>query len=165
MARMAEVKCLGDIFIDSIALAPSDMRGGLLDALGLDKAPLMPVHIVSFSYRYGIPETADQGIDMRFAKNPHWDDGLRDQTGLDSKVAEFLAKDEMAIAFLDQVKSMLVLMLSRMNNDGRAHLTLAFGCTGGKHRSVWAAAQIASWIEAEGHPVRLEHRELAKASA
>jgi UPF0042 nucleotide-binding protein len=52
-----------------------------------------------------------------------------------------------------------------MNNDGRAHLTLAFGCTGGKHRSVWAAAQIASWIEAEGHPVRLEHRELAKASA
>ena len=56
-------------------------------------------------------------------------------------------------------------MLSRMNSDGRAHLTLAFGCTGGKHRSVWAAAQIASWIEAEGHPVRLEHRELAKALA
>jgi UPF0042 nucleotide-binding protein len=119
---------------------------------------------VSFSYRHGLPETADQVFDMRFAKNPHWDDGLRDQTGLDSKVAEFLAKDEMAIAVLDQVKSMLALMLSRMNSDGRAHLTLAFGCTGGKHRSVWAAAQIASWIEAEGHPVRLEHRELAKAS-
>ena len=62
----------------------------------------------------------------------------------------------MAIAVLDQVKSMLALMLSRMN-DGRA-LTLAFGCTGGKHRSVWAAAQITGWIEAESHPVRLEHR-------
>ena len=102
---------------------------------------------------------------MRFAKNPHWDDGLRDQTGLDAKVAEFLAKDEMAIKVLDQLKSMLALMLSRMNSDGRAHLTLAFGCTGGKHRSVWAATQIASWIKAKGHPVRLEHRELAKATA
>ena len=102
---------------------------------------------------------------MRFAKNPHWDDGLRDQTGLDAKVAEFLAKDEMAIKVLDQLKSMLALMLSRMNSDGRPNLTLAFGCTGGKHRSVWAATQIASWIEAKGHPVRLEHRELAKATA
>ena len=162
---MADVEALADIMIDSSGLAPADLRGALLDTLGLDKAPPMPVHIVSFSYRHGLPETADQVIDMRFAKNPHWDDGLRDQTGLDSKVAEFLAKDEMAIKVLDQVKSMLALMLSRMNNDGRAHLTLAFGCTGGKHRSVWAATQIASWIEAEGHPVRLEHRELAKASA
>ena len=80
-------------------------------------------------------------------------------------MAEFLAKDEMASKILDQVKSMLALMLSRMSSDGRAHLTLAFGCTGGKHRSVWAAAQIASWIEAEGHPVRLEHRELTKTPA
>ena len=69
----------------------------------------------------------------------------------------------MAIAVLDQVKSMLAIMFRRMDSDGRAHLTLAFGCTGGKHRSVWAAAQIACWIEAEGHLVRLEHRELAKA--
>ena len=164
MARMADVEALADIVIDSSGLSPADLRGALLGTLGLDKAPPMPVHIVSFSYRHGLPETADQVFDMRFAKNPHWDDGLRDQTGLDSKVAEFLAKDEMAIAVLDQVKSMLALMLSRMNSDGRAHLTLAFGCTGGKHRSVWAAAQIASWIKAEGHPVRLEHRELAKAS-
>ena len=164
MARMADVEVLADIVIDSSGLSPADLRGALLDTLGLDKAPPMPVHIVSFSYRHGLPETADQVFDMRFAKNPHWDDGLRDQTGLDSKVAEFLAKDEMAIAVLDQAKSMLALMLSRMNSHGRAHLTLAFGCTGGKHRSVWAAAHIASWIEAEGHPVRLEHRELAKAS-
>ena len=164
MARMADVEALADIMIDSSGLAPADLRGALLGTLGLDKAPPMPVHIVSFSYRHGLPETADQVIDMRFAKNPHWDDGLRDQTGLDSKVAEFLAKDEMAIAVLDQVKSMLAIMFRRMDSDGRAHLTLAFGCTGGKHRSVWAAAQIASWVEAEGHPVRLEHRELAKAS-
>jgi UPF0042 nucleotide-binding protein len=114
MARMADVEALADIVIDSSGLSPADLRGALLGTLGLDKAPPMPVHIVSFSYRHGLPETADQVFDMRFAKNPHWDDGLRDQTGLDSKVAEFLAKDEMAIAVLDQVKSMLALMLSRM---------------------------------------------------
>ena len=71
MARMADVEALADIVIDSSGLSPADLRGALLDTLGLDKAPPMPVHIVSFSYRHGLPETADQVFDMRFAKNPH----------------------------------------------------------------------------------------------
>ena len=160
MARMTDVEALADIVIDSSGLAPADLRGALLDTLGLDRAPPMPVHIVSFSYRHGLPETADQIIDMRFAKNPHWDDGLRDQTGLDAKVAEFLAKDEMAIKVLDQLKSMLALMLSRMNSDGRAQLTLAFGCTGGKHRSVFVAEELVAWLRENGQNADIVHREL-----
>tara|TARA_B100001564_G_scaffold131271_1_gene109944 strand:+ start:174 stop:389 length:216 start_codon:yes stop_codon:yes gene_type:complete len=65
-------------------------------------------------------------------------------------------------AVLCQLQEMLTLMLDRMKEEGRPNLTLAFGCTGGKHRSVWAAAEIAKWIEAQGHPVRLHHRELDK---
>ena len=164
MDRMVDVEVLADIVIDSSGLAPTDLRRALLESLRLDAVAPMPVHVLSFSYRHGLPESADQVIDMRFAKNPHWDDGLRDLTGLDAKVAAFLAKDDVAITVLDQTKEMLSLMLGRMKIDGRPHLTLAFGCTGGKHRSVWAAAQMASWIEAQGHPVRLEHRELTKAS-
>ena len=123
MERMDDISAIADVPIDTTNMAPVDMRRLLLERLSLATDTPMPVQIISFSYRYGLPDTADQIFDKRFAKNPHWDDGLRDQTGLDSKVAEFLAKDEMAIAVLDQVKSMLALMLSRMNSDGRAHLT------------------------------------------
>ena len=120
----------------------------------------MQVHILSFSYRHGLPETADQIIDMRFVKNPHWDDELRALTGLDCEVFAFLAQDEVANRVLHHLKEMLVLVFERMKADGRPNLTLAFGCTGGKHRSVWAATQIAEWIEAQGHPIHLRHHEL-----
>jgi UPF0042 nucleotide-binding protein len=71
-----------------------------------------------------------------------------------------LAEDKAAHMVLQQLQEMLTLMLDRMRADGRPNLTLAFGCTGGKHRSVWAAARIAKWIEAQGHPIRLRHRDL-----
>ena len=77
-----------------------------------------------------LPETTDQIIDMRFAKNPHWDDALRELTGLDGDVAVFLARDKAANMVLHQLQEMLTLMLDRMNTEGRSNLTLAFGCTG-----------------------------------
>ena len=160
--RMRDVEALADIVIDSSGLAPADLRRAILGSLKLAEAAPMPVHILSFSYRHGLPETADQIIDMRFAKNPHWDDALRELTGRDGDVAAFLAQDEAANMFLHQLQDMLTLMLDRMRADGRPIFTLAFGCTGGKHRSVWAAAKIATWIEARGHPIHLHHRDLNK---
>ena len=160
MRRMSDVEALANIVIDSSGLAPVDLRRAMLESLELTEAAPMPVHILSFSYRYGLPETADQIIDMRFAKNPHWDGPLRELNGLDEDVAAFLGQDKAAIMVLQQLQEMLTLMLDRMKADGRPNLTLAFGCTGGKHRSVWAAARIAKWIEAQGHPIRLHHRDL-----
>jgi UPF0042 nucleotide-binding protein len=162
ITRMSDVEALADIVIDSSGLAPSDLRRVILQSLQLNEASPMPVHVLSFSYRHGLPETADQIVDMRFAKNPHWDDALRDLTGLDGDVAAFLAQDVAANAVIHQLQEMLILMLGRMRAEGRPNLTIAFGCTGGKHRSVWAASQIAKWIKAQGHPVRLNHRELDK---
>ena len=160
MRRMRDVEALANIVIDSSGLAPADLRRAMLESLKLTEAAPMPIHILSFSYRHGLPETADQIIDMRFAKNPHWDDALRELNGRDNAVAAFLAQDEVASMVLHQLQEMLTLMLDRMKADGRPNLTLAFGCTGGKHRSVWAAAKIAKWMEAQGHPIHLHHREL-----
>ena len=160
MKRMRDVEALANGVIDSSGLAPADLRRAMLEALKLTEVAPMPVHLLSFSYRHGLPETADQIFDMRFVKNPHWDDELRELTGLDGKVAAFLAQDEAANIVLRNLQEMLALMLDRMKADGRPNLTLAFGCTGGKHRSVWAAAKIAKWIEAQGHPIHLHHREL-----
>lgn len=160
MARMNDVEALADIVIDSSGLAPADLRRAILGSLNLDETKPMPVHVLSFSYRYGLPETADHITDMRFARNPHWNNGLRDLNGLDEEVAAFMAQDELANMVLRQLQEMLSLMLSRMKEEGRPNLTLAFGCTGGKHRSVWAAVKVAKWIEKQGHPVYLHHREL-----
>ncbi len=160
MERMKDVETLANIVINSSGLTPSDLRRAMLESLNLTESSPMPVHILSFSYRHGLPETADQIIDMRFAKNPHWDFALRELTGLDNDVSAFLAQDKAANLVLHQLQEMLILMLDRMKADGRPNLTLAFGCTGGKHRSVWAAARIAKWVEAQGHPIHIHHREL-----
>ena len=160
MARMTDVEALADIVIDSSGLAPADLRHFILSSLQLDTAVPIRVHVLSFSYRYGLPETADQIIDMRFAKNPHWDDDLRALTGLDKAVVAFLLQDEVANRFLSQLQQMLKLLLGRIKVEGRPTLTLAFGCTGGKHRSVWAAEKMAKWFEGQGHPAHLYHREL-----
>ena len=103
---------------------------------------------------------ADHIIDMRFVKNPHWDENLRNLNGLDEAVGNFLSQDEAANKVLRQLQQTLKLMLCRIKAEGRPNFTLAFGCTGGKHRSVWAAAKIGKWIEDQGYEVRLSHREL-----
>ena len=160
MRRMRDVEALANIVIDSSGLAPSDLRRVMLESLKLSEAAPMLVNVLSFSYRHGLPETADQIIDMRFAKNPHWYNALRELNGLDEDVAAFLAQDKAVNMVLCRLQEMLSLMLGRMTEEGRPNLTIAFGCTGGRHRSVWAAAQIACWIEGQGHPTHLHHREL-----
>jgi UPF0042 nucleotide-binding protein len=159
--RMDGIECLADGRIDSTGMAPSEMRRLLLEQLQLAVDTPMPVNIISFSYRYGLPEAADQIIDMRFAKNPHWDQALREHSGLDEDVAAYIAADPAAENVLHHVKMILSETLGRMRLEGRPHVTIGFGCTGGKHRSVWGAERIAEWVATEGHPVHIIHRELA----
>ena len=163
MARMNDVEALADIVIDSSGLSPTDLRHSILNSLQLGLAVPMQVHVLSFSYRHGLPETADQIFDMRFAKNPYWNDELRRLTGLDKDVSVFFAQDELANRFLFQLQQMLKLMLGRIKEEGRSNFTLAFGCTGGKHRSVWAAEKTTKWIKSQGLPVQLDHRDLKEA--
>jgi UPF0042 nucleotide-binding protein len=162
MERMDDINAIADVHIDSTGIAPVDMRRLLLEQLKLATDTAMPVHIISFSYRYGLPNTADQIFDMRFAKNPHWDDELRAQTGLNKDVAAFIEADLVASDVLKHIKHILSETLVRMRHEGRPHVTIGFGCTGGRHRSVWGAQQIAEWVAEKGHPVELMHRELTR---
>ena len=160
MKRMDDINAIADVHIDSTGIAPVDMRRLLLEQLNLATDTVMPVHIISFSYRYGLPKTADQIFDMRFAKNPHWDNELRTQTGLSKDVATFIAADLVASNVLQHIKHILSETLARMRYEGRPYITIGFGCTGGRHRSVWGARQIAEWLAEQGYPVELTHREL-----
>ncbi|MEK9719363.1 MAG: RNase adapter RapZ [Candidatus Puniceispirillum sp.] len=162
MARMEAIEPLATVVIDSSGLAPAGLRRALLGRLGLEDPQLMPITVVSFSYRHGVPDDADHIVDMRFARNPHWDDQLRDMTGLDDAVVAFLRADTDAMAVLDHMKATLDIMLGRMQAEGRPQMTLGFGCTGGKHRSVWAAREMAGWLGEKGYQVTLRHRELTE---
>ena len=158
--RMQAVAALADITIDTTGLAPADLRRQLLISLDIESNTPIPVKIQSFSYRYGVPETADMVLDMRFAQNPHWTEELRDQTGMDADIDAFLKADESVQTVMMHFKAMLVPMLERMSAEGRPQISIAFGCTGGKHRSVWAAEHFRHWLVENGHNVSIMHREL-----
>jgi UPF0042 nucleotide-binding protein len=160
LARMDEIASLADVHIDTSGSKPADMRKNLLDGFGVNEQSLTPVNVVSFSYREGLPEGADFVLDMRFADNPHWIDDLRGKTGRDAEIDAYLRQDEVAQSVLSDLKSMLTPMLGRMSAEGRPLITLAFGCTGGRHRSVWAAEAIGKWLQAQGHDISLAHRNL-----
>jgi len=158
--RMAEIESFADLHIDTSGLKPADMRRLLLSGLGAPLRAQIPVSVISFSYRNGMPEEADIALDMRFADNPHWIEELREKTGRDKEVDAYLAQDDAAQAVMRHAKDMLSIMLDRMAGEGRPAVTIAFGCTGGQHRSVWAAETIASWLRKRGHEINLHHREL-----
>ena len=158
--RMDDIAPLADIRLDTSSTKPSDLRQSLLASLGIEEAFQISLRLLSFSYRRRIPDHSDMVIDMRFAENPHWVTALRQQDGRDDSVVGFLNDDDKAIAVLDSFKAMLTEMLPRMSREGRPLLTIAFGCTGGQHRSVWAVETMASWLREQGYGVKVAHREL-----
>jgi UPF0042 nucleotide-binding protein len=158
--RMDDIAPLADLRLDTSNTKPSDLRQSLLAGLGIEEAFQISLRLLSFSYRRRIPDHSDMVIDMRFAENPHWVAALRKQDGRDDAVAAFLNEDDKAVAVLESLKSMLTEMLPRMSREGRPLLTIAFGCTGGQHRSVWATETMAAWFRENGYLVKVAHREL-----
>ena len=158
---MAGLAPLADLHLDTSGMKPAEMRPQLLAALDPEADFRTRVRVVSFSYRRRIPEHTDMMLDMRFANNPHWNTDLRDFTGLDKEVEDFLNADTALQEVMDNFRSMLSAMLKRMEDEGRPLLNLAFGCTGGRHRSVWAAECIGKWLRKRGHYVTITHREIS----
>jgi len=119
------------------------------------------VTIASFGFARGISRTADLVFDMRFVPNPHWVDELRLLTGLDRPVQEYCAKDAGWRQMMDSTESLLVDLIPRYWAAGKTYLTVGFGCTGGRHRSVAAAVEMAERLHAAGIPANIRHRDLS----
>lgn len=124
-----------------------------------EHAPTLSV--MSFGFARGLPRNADLVFDMRFLKNPHWQPGLRDLTGTDSRVAEHIATDEAYAGALEKIEELLLSLLPRYEAEGKSYVTVAFGCTGGRHRSVHVAERVAARLRSEGFSPTIEHRDLA----
>lgn len=159
---LAPLRERADLMIDSSNLTPADFRTWLLGHVGLDSAGGMAVFVTSFSFRQGLPREADLVFDVRFLANPHYDPELRPLSGRDAAVADYIGRDPGFGPFLDHLTQMLRPLLPRYEREGKSYLTIAIGCTGGRHRSVFLAERLAAWLGAQGRSVHLDHRDIAR---
>jgi UPF0042 nucleotide-binding protein len=152
-----------DLTIDSTSLAIADLKRLMQGHFALDRKPDLAVAVMSFSYRHGLPREADLVFDVRFLANPHYVDRLRPLTGRDPAVGAYIEADPGFARFYLDLTRLLLPLLPGFEREGKSYLTLAVGCTGGKHRSVFVAERLAAWLGQQGRPVVLRHRDLARA--
>ena len=149
--------------IDTTALSVHDLRATIESAFGNESTAETRVTVLSFGYKYGLPMDADLVVDVRFLPNPHWIPELRPHTGLDPDVRDYVLAQESAGEFLDRYHDLIRLISAGYRREGKRYLTLAVGCTGGKHRSVAISEELASRLAAQdGLSVRVEHRDLGR---
>ena len=123
------------------------------------------MQIQSFSYKRGLPRGVDLVFDCRFLRNPHWEADLRPLDGRDEAVQDYVEGDDRFCAFLEKVRDLSLFILPAAEQEGKSYLTIAFGCTGGRHRSVTLAERLSQALEAAGWQVSIRHRELDRRSS
>jgi RNase adapter protein RapZ len=163
--RLSPLRDRADLVIDTTALSPGDLKRLLHGHFALDAAPGITIFVTSFSYRHGLPRDADLVLDVRFLRNPHYVLALQPLTGRDAAVGAFIEADPDFAPFFSRLCAWLGPLLPRYESEGKSYLTIAIGCTGGRHRSVYLAERLAAWLSREGRPVGIGHRDLDQSAA
>ena len=159
---LEEVRARSDILIDTTDLTPHDLRAELQGWFGTDTGLGMAVSVHSFSYKRGLPHGVDVVFDCRFLHNPYWQPELRGLTGQDPAVTAYIAADDRFETFRGHVLDLLRFQLPACLAEGKAHFSIGFGCTGGQHRSVAMAENVAHGLAESGWRVSIRHRELER---
>jgi UPF0042 nucleotide-binding protein len=159
-ALLYPLKYKANITIDTSELNIHDLRRQVEQYVSASLSDKLNINIVSFSYKHGLPREADLVFDMRFLNNPHWQTEYRHLTGLDRDIQNYIERDPAMNDFFESLTSMLSTLLPLFKNNGKRYFTIAFGCTGGQHRSVYAATKISGWLRTQNHPVHIHHREI-----
>jgi len=156
---LAPVRARAEVLIDTTDLTPHDLKAALTEWFAPEGGVAMGVTVHSFSYKKGVPKGLDMMFDCRFLSNPHWDAALRGKTGLDPAVRAHVAADPLFDDFLDRVSDLLLILLPAFKREGKAHLSVGFGCTGGQHRSVVLTEIVSDRLAEAGWQVSKRHRE------
>ncbi len=156
------LRSLADEVIDSTALSVHELKRLVSRQFSAGEGARLGVTVVSFGFRYGLPSHADLVLDVRFLPNPYFVPALRPLVGTDPAVRDFVLGQPDAQAFLERLLDFGGFLLPRYRAEGKSYLTIAIGCTGGKHRSVAIAGELARRLEEAGQPVRLWHRDVEK---
>lgn len=161
--RLQAVKERSDKIIDTTSLGVHDLRQEIMDTfVGGGREGTLMVGVVSFGYKYGIPLDADLMFDCRFLPNPHYVEALRPLPGDSPEVRRFVLSQPSTQEFMRRLIEMMDFLLPQYLDEGKAHLTVAIGCTGGKHRSVVLADDLGKYLEQRGFKVNLRHRDVRK---
>lgn len=159
-----ELKGRADIIIDTSALSKEGLSRTLREVLiDYSHQDRMMIDIVSFGFKYGVPTDSDLVFDVRFLPNPHYVDTLRPLTGEDSQVVNYVMMFPVSEKFFEKLKDMISFLVPNYINEGKTHLQIAIGCTGGKHRSVTIARKLAAELAEDDVRPRLIHRDISKA--
>ncbi len=159
---ISSLRARADIIIDTTGHKPNALPQIIKGYFALENNLGLTVFVKSFAFRGGLPREADLVLDVRFLRNPYYEEKLRRLTGLDTEVGDYILKDEGFTDFINSLKSLLEPLLPRYVAEGKSYLTIAVGCTGGQHRSVFVATQLAKWLKSLKQKVLLRHRELGK---
>lgn len=159
---VADLRAVADLVVDTTSLNVHDLRRKVVAAFGAEDDARLRATVMSFGFKYGIPVDADFVADMRFLPNPYWDPELRPLTGLDAPVNDHVVGQADARAFLDRFSELLTLVADGYLREGKRYVTVAVGCTGGKHRSVAMAENLAARLVKDGVETLVVHRDLGR---
>ncbi|MGI8661755.1 MAG: RNase adapter RapZ [Acidimicrobiales bacterium] len=152
-----------DVVVDTTDLNVNQLRAWVVELFADDTRSGMQASVVSFGYKHGLPLDVDLVFDCRFLPNPHWVDELRPQTGLDAPVRDYVLSQPVARAFIDQLAGLFDLVLPAYVSEGKSYLRIAIGCTGGRHRSVVMAEEVARLLRDHGLDPTVAHRDVERA--
>ena len=156
------VKAEADVVVDTTGLNVHELRDRLLDIFARDAEHDLQTNVVSFGFKYGVPLDVDMVFDCRFLPNPHWVDELRPQTGLDDAVRDYVLDQPESGEFLARLDDLLGLLLPAFVKEGKSYLSVAVGCTGGRHRSVVIADELAKLLAKRGFEPTVQHRDVKR---
>lgn len=162
MDLLAPIRVRADHLIDTSDLSPHDLKAEMVDWFGKGQTSRLAVSVQSFSYKRGLPRGVDMVFDCRFLTNPYWAPDLRESDGRDPAVASYIEADPIFAPFFSRLQEMVLMLLPAQLQEGKAHLAIGFGCTGGQHRSVAVAEKLAKVLAEAGWQVSKRHRELER---
>jgi UPF0042 nucleotide-binding protein len=160
--RLGPLRDRADVVVDTSELNVHELRARIVELMAADERSGTRVSVVSFGYKHGLPLDADLVLDCRFLPNPHWVEELRPMTGLDEPVRDYVLSKEETRAFLDRLDDLLELLLPAYAREGKTYLSVALGCTGGRHRSVAIGEALGERLRSRGVPVSVVHRDLGR---
>lgn len=161
---LAPLRRWADAIITTTAFSSNDLQQAIRERFGIHGSDALTVTIASFGFARGVP-VADLVFDMRYLDNPHWDQDLRPLTGLDAPVGEYIAADPAFDSTFGRIRDLLLELLPRYAAQGKSYVNIAFGCTGGRHRSVFVAEEIAKALRNAGFSPTVRHRNLGSRAA
>lgn len=154
------VRQQADVLIDTGELNVNQLRARVMELFSEQDVASMKTSVVSFGYKHGIPRDVDLVFDCRFLPNPYWIEGLRALSGIDEPVRQYVMVQAETGAFLEHLEDLLYLVLPAYAREGKSYLTIAMGCTGGRHRSVVLATELARRLIAHGYSADVFHRDI-----